>query len=84
MAQNVVAFNTEKVVTGTKQVLQLQEVTEVTTSIPEISNPKTCQDLSYEFLQDKEITSRAIDCGQVEASDGNIWIGCRMRAARSG
>jgi len=59
MAQNVVAFNTEKVVTGTKQVLQLQEVTEVTTTIPEISNPKTCQDLSYEFLQDKEITSRS-------------------------
>merc|ERR1719347_1077818 len=51
MRQNVVAFNTEQVVTGTKQVLKLQFVQQISQQIPEIQSPRTCHDLSYEYQQ---------------------------------
>jgi len=51
MRQNVVAFNTEQVVTGTKQVLKLQSVQQISQQIPEIQSPRTCHDLSYEYQQ---------------------------------
>merc|ERR1711955_89223 len=51
LRQNVVAFNTEQVVTGTKQVLKLQKVQEISQQIPEIQSPRTCHDLSYEYPQ---------------------------------
>ena len=59
MRQNVVAFNTESVVTGTKQVLKLQKIQSVSSSMPEIPSPKICKDLSFEYpLTSEKITSR--------------------------
>jgi len=58
MAQNVVAFNTEKVVTGTKQTLKLQEIKTVSSEIPAPTSAKTCKDLTYEYTKNKEVTSR--------------------------
>ena len=51
MRQNIVAFNTEQVVTGTKQVLKLESVQQISQQIPEIQAPRTCHDLSYEYQQ---------------------------------
>merc|ERR1719348_636015 len=51
MRQNVVAFNVEEVVTGTKQVLKLQQIQTISNQIPEVQNPKTYTDLSYEYPQ---------------------------------
>merc|ERR1719229_2101702 len=59
MRQNVVAFNTESVVTGTKQVLKLQKIQSLSSSMPEIPSPKICKDLSFEYpLTSEKITSR--------------------------
>ena len=63
LQHNVVAFNTETVVTGTKQILKLREIKNSHSSgFPQISSPKTCHDLSYEFPQThgqyREISSR--------------------------
>jgi len=51
LRQNVIAFNTEQVVSGTKQVLKLQTVKEITQQIPEVQTPRTCHDLTYEYPQ---------------------------------
>merc|ERR1712168_1224230 len=51
LQHNVVAFNTETVVTGTKQILKLQEIKTSPSTIPDVSSPKTSHDLSYEFPQ---------------------------------
>merc|ERR1719290_149834 len=62
LQHNVVAFNTETVVTGTKQILKLQEIKTSPTNIPDVSSPKTSHDLSYEFPQShgqaRQISSR--------------------------
>merc|ERR1711887_247570 len=49
LQQNVLAFNTEPVVTGTEQSLKLVTVKPITTAIPEIVSPKTLLDILYEF-----------------------------------
>jgi len=49
LLQNVLAFNTEQVVTGTKQILKLVTVQPITTDVPEIEAPKTLLDILYEF-----------------------------------
>merc|ERR1712142_642937 len=51
LQHSVVAFNTETVVTGTKQILKLQEIKTSPSNIPDVSSPKTSHDLSYEFPQ---------------------------------
>merc|ERR1712235_213639 len=51
MRHNVIAFNTEQVVTGTKQVLKLQRVQQISQQIPEVQSPRTCHDLTYEYPQ---------------------------------
>merc|ERR1719376_1152061 len=51
LQHNVVAFNTETVVTGTKQILKLTEIKTSPSNIPDVSSPKTSHDLSYEFPQ---------------------------------
>merc|ERR1712098_356297 len=51
MRQNVIAFNTEQVVTGTKQILKLQRVQQISQQIPEVQSPRTCHDLTYEYPQ---------------------------------
>merc|ERR1711973_990167 len=51
MRQNVIAFNAEQVVTGTKQVLKLQRVQQISQQIPEVQSPRTCHDLTYEYPQ---------------------------------
>merc|ERR1711973_93653 len=62
LQHNVVAFNTETVVTGTKQILKLQEIKTTPSNIPDVSSAKTCHDLSYEFPQthgqSRQISSR--------------------------
>merc|ERR1740128_459929 len=62
MKQHVLAFNTEPVVTGTKQVVKLMKVGQVSYTMPEVPSPKVCNDLSYEFpvtkSQSSQITSR--------------------------
>merc|ERR1719462_899957 len=62
LQHNVVAFNTETVVTGTKQILKLQEIKTSPSNIPDVSFAKTCHDLSYEFSQSqgqsRQISSR--------------------------
>merc|ERR1740128_627548 len=62
MVQNVIPFNTEPVVTGTKQVIKLLKVGQVSYTMPEVPSPKVCNDLSYEFpvtkSQSSQITSR--------------------------
>merc|ERR1712168_308060 len=62
LQHNVVAFNTETVVTGTKQILKLQEIKTSPSNIPDVSSPKTSHDLSYEFPQShgqaRQISSR--------------------------
>merc|ERR1719178_145441 len=62
MVQNVIPFNTEPVVTGTKQVVKLMKVGQVSYTMPEVPSPKVCNDLSYEFpvskSQSSQITSR--------------------------
>merc|ERR1712186_160286 len=62
MKQNVLAFNTEPVVTGTKQVIKLEKVQKITNKLPEVPSPKECTDLTYEFpvtkSQRSKITSR--------------------------
>merc|ERR1712168_570166 len=62
LQHNVVAFNTETVVTGTKQILKLQEIKTSPSNIPDVSSPKTSHDLSYEFPQThgqaRQISSR--------------------------
>merc|ERR1719312_281772 len=49
LQQNVLAFNTEPVVTGTKQIIKLVSVQPITTALPTIVSPKTLQDILYEF-----------------------------------
>merc|ERR1711970_1461382 len=49
LQQNVLAFNTEPVVTGTEQSLKIVTVKPITTAIPEIVSPKTLLDILYEF-----------------------------------
>jgi len=49
LQQNVLAFNTEPVVTGTKQVLKLVATQPITTVIADIVAPKTLLDILYEF-----------------------------------
>merc|ERR1712025_808547 len=49
LMQNVLAFNTEQVVTGTKQILKLVTVQPITTDVPEIETSKTLLDILYEF-----------------------------------
>merc|ERR1719489_426460 len=51
LQHNVLAFNTETVVTGTKQILKLKEIKTSPSNIPDVSSPKTSHDLSYEFPQ---------------------------------
>ena len=65
MVQNVIPFNTEPVVTGTKQVVKLPKVGQVSYIMPEVPAPKVCKvcnDLTYEFpvskSQSSQITSR--------------------------
>merc|ERR1712168_1524160 len=62
LQHSVVAFNTETVVTGTKQILKLQEIKTSPSNIPDVSSPKTSHDLSYEFPQthgqSRQISSR--------------------------
>ena len=65
MVQNVIPFNTEPVVTGTKQVVKLLKVGQVSYIMPEVPAPKVCKvcnDLTYEFpvskSQSSQITSR--------------------------
>merc|ERR1711970_1713561 len=63
LQQNLLAFNTEKVVTGTKQVLALEEVKPAPSQLPAIRDPRTVEDLIYEYPkeasveQKKQITS---------------------------
>merc|ERR1711874_731877 len=49
MKQSVLAFNTEPVVTGTKQVIKLEKIQKITNKLPEVPSPKECNDLTYEF-----------------------------------
>merc|ERR1711887_397030 len=49
LQQNVLAFNTEPVVTGTKQILKLVTVQPITTVLPEIVSPMTLWDILYDF-----------------------------------
>merc|ERR1719186_1566400 len=49
LQQNVLAFNIEPVVTGTKQVLKLVDIRPVTSIIPQIVAPRTLNGLLYEF-----------------------------------
>merc|ERR1711887_145110 len=49
LQQNILAFNTEPVVTGTKQILKLVTVQPITTVLPEIVSPMTLWDILYDF-----------------------------------
>jgi len=49
LQQNVLAFNTEPVITGTQQVLKLLEVAPITTVLPKIDVPRILKNLFYEF-----------------------------------
>merc|ERR1711970_848644 len=49
LQQNVLAFNTEPVVTGTKQTLKLFAVRPISTVLPEIVSPMTLWDILYDF-----------------------------------
>jgi len=54
LQQNVFAFNTEPVVTGTKQTLKLSAVKPLSTAIPSIQSPVTLKDLLYMFPKPAE------------------------------
>merc|ERR1712180_136318 len=54
LQQNLLAFNTEKVITGTKQMLVLKEVKSTKTVLPAIAAPRTVEDVVYEYP--KEVT----------------------------
>merc|ERR1719474_1452015 len=71
MRQNVVAFNTEQVVTGTKQVLKLQSVQQISQQIPEIQSPRTCHDLSYEYQQSDK---QAVNSRQERERSSNLTL----------
>ena len=62
MKQHVLAFNTEPIVTGTKQVFKLEKIQKISYTMPEVTASKMCYDLSYEFpvtkSQSSLITSR--------------------------
>merc|ERR1711887_46875 len=47
--QNLLAFNTEKVMTGTRQVLALKEVRKTHTTLPTIVSPRVVEDLLFEY-----------------------------------
>merc|ERR1711931_260780 len=47
--QSLMAYNTENMVTGTKQVLKLIKVTSSKTSLPQIPSPVTLEDLYYVY-----------------------------------
>merc|ERR550534_1736337 len=47
--QNLLAFNTEKVMTGTRQVLALKEVRKTHTVLPTIVAPRIVEDLLFEY-----------------------------------
>jgi hypothetical protein len=64
LQHSVVAFNTETVVTGTKQILKLEEVKTSITVIPEITSARTCHDLSYEFPKSLSYQARKISSRQ--------------------
>merc|ERR1711970_1227557 len=49
LQQNVLAFNTEPVLTGTKQTLKLVTVQPISTVLPEIVSPMTLWDILYDF-----------------------------------
>merc|ERR1711887_5607 len=49
LQQNVLAFNTEPVLTGTKQTLKLVTVQPISTVLPEIVSPMTLLDILYDF-----------------------------------
>merc|ERR1740119_83478 len=47
--QNVMAYDTENLVTGTQQQLKVVEVRSSLGSLPEVSSPRTVEDLYYEY-----------------------------------
>ena len=49
LQQNLLAFNTEKVMTGTRQVLALKEVRKTHTVLPNIVAPRVVEDLLFEY-----------------------------------
>merc|ERR1712126_406812 len=49
LQQNLLAFNTEKVMTGTRQVLALKEVRKTQTVLPSIVAPRVVEDLLFEY-----------------------------------
>ena len=49
LQQSLLAFNTENVVTGTKQVLKMERVKNSMSNIPQIQSPKTLENLYYEY-----------------------------------
>jgi len=53
--QNLLSFNTEKVMTGTRQVLALKEVRKTQTALPNIAAPRDVEDLLFEYP--KAVTS---------------------------
>merc|ERR1719474_1808710 len=53
--QNLLSFNTEKVMTGTRQVLALKEVRKTQTALPDIAAPRDVEDLLFEYP--KAVTS---------------------------
>merc|ERR1719430_133516 len=58
LQQNLLAFNTEKVVTGTKQVLALQEVKTSLSQLPSVKAPRHVEDLLYEYPKVASVEER--------------------------
>merc|ERR1711970_1224103 len=58
LQQNLLAFNTEKVVTGTKQVLALEEVKPAPSQLPVIKEPRIVEDLIYEYPKEASVEQK--------------------------
>ena len=59
LQQDLLAFNTESVVTGTRQVLKLESSRSSSTSTPHIQSPRTLEDLLYEYPRNVNLNNRS-------------------------
>ena len=60
MHQSLLAYNTEKVVTGSKQVLKFVEVRSTFSSLPEIEDERMIEDLLYEYPEAVTLTGSSM------------------------
>lgn len=61
LQQDLLAFNTESLVTGTKQTLKMIEIRDTLSTLPQIRSPRNLDDLLYEYPQNVSLERKQND-----------------------